>query len=264
VVDNLSLAAVFEDVVKPQFEAWACKFIPDWQYGFIPECGTIDYGAALTLKIQDCLERRKQGVLVATDIQGAFDRCWWARMKKRLKKKGLRRRALRLIRSYLFKRFLKVVAQGKESSLEEIFSSVPQGGKWSSFLFDLDISELPDDLSAEVIPFGYADDVALWYEIEIDHSISTAIINQDMRSLKKWGDDNKTTFEPEKMSAMVISQKRDPFDASGIIFNGEELSVVDDTTLVGIKIDKRMRWGPMVDKLALKARKRIGALSYKP
>ena len=60
---------------------------------------------------------------------------------------------------------------------------------------------------------------------------------------------------------MVISQKRDPFDASGIIFNGEELSVVDDTTLVGIKIDKRMRWGPMVDKLALKARKRIGALS---
>jgi hypothetical protein len=190
---------VFEDVVKPQFEAWAKKFIPDWQYGFIPGCGTVDYGAALTLKIQDCLERRKQGVLIATDIQGAFDQCWWARMKKRLKKKGLRRRALlRLIRSYLFKRFLKVVAQGKESSLKEIFSSVPQGGKWSSFLFDLDISELPDDLSAEVIPFGYADDVALWYEIEIDHSISTAVINQDMRSLKKWGDDNKTTFDPEK------------------------------------------------------------------
>ena len=51
VVDNLS--AVFEDVVKPQFEAWAKKFIPDWQYGFITECGTNDYGAALTLVIQD-------------------------------------------------------------------------------------------------------------------------------------------------------------------------------------------------------------------
>ena len=40
VVDNLS--SVFEDVVKPQFEAWAKEFIPDWQYGFIPECGTTD------------------------------------------------------------------------------------------------------------------------------------------------------------------------------------------------------------------------------
>ena len=60
---------------------------------------------------------------------------------------------------------------------------------------------------------------------------------------------------------MVISQKRQPFDASGIIFNNEELSVVDDTTLVGLKIDRRMRWGPMINKLAVKARQRIGALS---
>ena len=62
------------------------------------------------------------------------------------------------------KRYLKVVAQGKSSTLKEIFSSVSQGGKWSDFLFDLDISELADDLCAEVIPFGYADDVILWYE----------------------------------------------------------------------------------------------------
>ena len=243
----------------------SCKnlVVPDWQYGFISGCGTDDYGAALTLKIQDCLERRKQGALIATDIRGAFDRCWWARMKARLKKKGLRKRALRLIKSYLFKRFLKVVAQGKESSLKELFSSVPQGGKWSSFLFDIDISELGDCLSAEVVPYGYADDVALWYEIpdDFDHFITTAVINQDLIALKAWGDDNKTTFEPEKMSVMVISQRREPFDASGIIFDNEELCVVDDTTLVGLKIDKRMRWGLMVDKIATKARQRIGALS---
>ena len=60
---------------------------------------------------------------------------------------------------------------------------------------------------------------------------------------------------------MVVSQRHHPFDASGVIFNGEELSVVDDTTLVGLKIDRRMRWGPMVCKLATKARQRIGALS---
>jgi len=259
VVDNLS--AVFEDTVKPQFVSWARHFIPDWQFGFIPDCGTTDYGVALTCTIQDCLERRKQGVLIATDIRGAFDRCWWARMKARLKKKGMRKRALRLLKSYLMKRFLKVVAQGKSSTLKELFSSVPQGGKWSDFLFDLDISELADDLCAEVIPFGYADDVALWYEVEFDHCITTAVINQDLQSLYEWGLDNKTTFEPEKMEAIVISQKRVPFDASGIMFDGEELSIVDDTTLVGLKIDKRMRWGPMVDKLAKKARQRIGALS---
>ena len=258
VVDNLS--SVFEDVVKPQFEAWANKFIPDWQYGFIPECGTTDYGAALTLTIQDCLQRRKQGVLIPSDIRGAFDRCWWKRVKNRVKKLGMRKRALRLFKSYLYERFLRVVSKGESSSLKQIFSSVPQGGKWSHFLFDLDISELPDSLSAEVIPFGYADDVALWYEVDFDHCITTAVINQDLEALHKWGLDNKTTFEPEKMCVMVISQKKKPFDPSGIVFAGEELSVHDDTTLVGLKIDNRMRWGPMVAKLATKARQRIGAL----
>ena len=65
------------------------------------------------------------------------------------------------------------------------------------------------------------------------------------------------------MQLMVISQKKKPFDPSGIIFNGEELSAHDDTTLVGLKIDQRVRWGPMslIKKLASKARKRIGALS---
>jgi len=60
---------------------------------------------------------------------------------------------------------------------------------------------------------------------------------------------------------MVISQKKIPFDPSGIIFAGEELGVNDDTTLVGLKVDNKMRWGPMVKKLATKARQRIGALN---
>ena len=92
VIDNL--AAVFEDALKPQLEAWAKQIIPDWQFGFLQDCGTTDYGAALTLKIQDCLERRKEGALIATDMQGAVGRCWWARMKERLKKKGMKKKAL--------------------------------------------------------------------------------------------------------------------------------------------------------------------------
>jgi acetyl/propionyl-CoA carboxylase alpha subunit len=153
----------------------ATQYIPDWQFGFIKDCGTSDYGAALTMTIQ----------------------------------------------------------------------------------------ELAHSLSSETDPFGYADDVALWYEIDddFDPMITTAVVNGDMQALLKWGNDNKTTFEPEKMSVMVVSQKHNPFDASGIFFNNEELSIVDETTLVGLKIDRRMRWGPMVDKLATKARQRIGALS---
>ena len=63
------------------------------------------------------------------------------------------------------------------------------------------------------------------------------------------------------MLVLVVSQKKNPFDASGIVFKGEELRVIDDVTLVGLTIDPKLRWGAMVDKLAVKARQRLGALS---
>ena len=44
-------------------EKWLqlAKFILEWQYGFLKKIGTLDYGAALSLTIQDCLERFRKG-----------------------------------------------------------------------------------------------------------------------------------------------------------------------------------------------------------
>ena len=159
VVDNCESA--FEDVVKSQFERWISQFIPYWQYGFVSKHGTVDYGAALSFTIQDCLERRQQGVLIVTDTKGAFDRCWWSRTKSRLRAKGMRGRSLKMIKHYLYRRFIQVVISNKFSELKEIHSGVPPGGKWSSFLWDFDISEMCCDLSELSLPFGYADDVSL-------------------------------------------------------------------------------------------------------
>ena len=74
-------------------------------------------------------------------------------------------KALRLIRSYLHKRHIQVVAGGESSLEKEIFSGVPQGAKWSPKLWNLDISEMPTVLGPEAIPFNYADDTGLLYVI---------------------------------------------------------------------------------------------------
>ena len=197
-----------------------------------------------------------------SDIKGAFDRCWWLRLKKRLKAKGMRKRALRLMRSYLFKRFLRVVASGKSSSIKEIFSSVPQGGKFSPPLWDFDISEMADLLGDVVQFFGYADDVALWYEVDTSNRQEmTKIINDDMSALKVWGDDNRTTFELDKTFCMVFSQKKKPFDVSGLVFEGFPIKLVKQTKAVGYQLDSRLRWGPMVDSISKKAKGRLAGLS---
>ena len=131
----------FESTIDEQLDVWISNFIPKSQFGLVKGTGTDDYGAALSLKIMECLDRslRGEGMLISFDVKGAFDRVWWARLKDRLRAKGLARKALKLLHNYLHKRFLQVVHNGDhdKSSVKEIFSGVPQGAKWSPKFWDL-------------------------------------------------------------------------------------------------------------------------------
>jgi hypothetical protein len=267
VLNNLSV--YFESSVDDQLDAWAKNFIPPCQFGFIKECGTADYGSMLSLTLHDVLERRGEGILVSLDVAGAFDRTWWARLKNRLRAKGMKGRALLLLKSYLYERFLTVVLGGKSSSEREIFSSVPQGGKWSPKLWDLDISEMHCFIKGQL--FCYADDSGLWFEITDENRPSIIqFVNEDLAELARWGIDNKTTFEPSKNAMMVVSKRRVPFDPTGIVFDerrpdkigvaGIPIKQVSSLKLVGFVFDCKLTWGPMIAAIAKKARMRLGAL----
>jgi hypothetical protein len=170
-------------------------------------------------------------------------------------------KALELMKDYLFKRFIQVVCNGKSSFVREIFSGVPQGAKWSPSIWDFDISELPSAISLSGIVFCYADDSGLWYRVTLENRSSIVdTINSDLRALMIWGNDNKTTFEPAKTSMMVVSQKRTPFDPSGIVMDGVAVETVSEMKLVGFTFDSKMRWGAMIDRAASKARTRLAAL----
>ena len=106
-------------------------------------------------------------------------------MKARFKKKRMRSSALNHWKDYFYKRFSRVVASGKKSTMKEVLSGVPQGDKASPPFLDFDISQMPDLLSDFVLFFGYADDVALWYEISPENKQKmTKIINDDLSALK--------------------------------------------------------------------------------
>ena len=258
----INLSVYFESAIDDQLYTWVEHFVPDSQYGFLRGCGTDDYGAAVAFTLQDCLERRCEGVLISLDVKGAFDRCWWQRLKNRFEQKGMGGRALKLMKSYLFERFIQVVCNGKASTVRQIFSGVPQGAKWSPSLWDFDISELPTVISISGTLVCYADDSALWYEFKPGVSRDEIIdsINSDLATLLVWGEDNKTTFEPKKTSMMLVSQKHTPFDLTGIVMDGKAVEQMTQMKLVGFIFDSKMRWGQMIDKVARKARARLAAL----
>ena len=140
-----------------------------------------------------------------------------------------------------------------------------QGAVWSPDFWDFDIADIPTVISSEGDDFEYADDCGLWYEIDDDNrDVIVSIINIDLQSLVMWGQGNLTTFEPDKTTYTIISRKRDPFDpferSAGIMMGGAQVKRVDEVKLVGFLFDTKLTFSSMIDKLAKKARCRLGAL----
>ena len=207
----------------------------------------------------DILERRNEVILISLDVDGAFDRVWHNRLLRKLRLRGLKGRALKLIKSYLRDRYIEVVVGKLKSARRGIFSGVSQGGKWSAPSWDVDIATLEELEVGGLI--SYADDCGLLYEVT-DSNRCTIVdeITADLADLASGGIKWHVLFASDKTYGMVISRKKIVFDASGIVLQGHPMEFVSELKLVGFIFDQKMTMRPMVQMASKKNRAKIAAL----
>jgi hypothetical protein len=162
------------------------------------------------------------------------------------------------------------------SKVLEYFCGVPQGAIWSPKFWNFHMRELPRTLE-HTEDVNYADDTALiklfgtvmtrWTQGHFSRQAAVRHqalleINQDLEALHQFGIKWKITFEPTKTHAMLVSNTKDCcFPAmSQLIFGGKHIAFEEELTLVGFVFDKKLTWKPMVDKVASKARRALGAV----
>jgi hypothetical protein len=135
--------------------------------------------------------------------------------------------------------------------------------------------ELPLSLS-KTEDFNYADDSALlkvfgtskWTADHFsrqseDRHKALLEVNEDLERLQQFGAKWKIAFEPTKTHAMLVSNTRDCgcFPAmSRLVFGGAHVIFEEQLLLVGFLFDKKLTWGPMVDRVASKSRRALGAV----
>ena len=83
---------------------------------------------------------------MALDISKAFDRVWHAGLLHKLKSYGISGRIFGLISSFLSKRRLRVVLDGKSSQEYPVNAGVRQGSILGPILFQLYINDFYDDV----------------------------------------------------------------------------------------------------------------------
>ena len=156
------VSKVFEKLVNNRIvdHLEKCGLFSDFQYGFRSSRSTADLLTVVSDRIARDFNRSGATRAVALDTSKAFERVWHAGLLHKLKSYGISGQIFGLISSFLSKRRLQVVLDGKSSLEYPINSGVPQGSILGPTLFLLYINDLPDDVICEIAIC--ADDTTLY------------------------------------------------------------------------------------------------------
>ena len=206
VLDNLSLA--FERTVDSQLSGFLYKFVPQEQFGFKKGCGTDDYSVCLSTALHLAMEAGFESILVALDVAGAFDKVWWKALLHKLSQCGCSGLALKLLESYFRSSWLYVVVAGVASALKKYSAGFLQGGAWSPKFWNFYIQDLASCCKHATL-FKYADDCTMKVSFQpSDRDAAISVLNEDLKRISRWGRRSKTTFEPTKTHAMLVSNSK--------------------------------------------------------
>ena len=143
-----------------------------------------------------------------------------------------------------------VATNGEESEVCQIRSSVPQGGIWSTMLFDLFIQRRLPEEARHAAKLCHADDVTLVMRIPTgERETSAVLLNLDIERILKFGKNWLLKFEAKKTKAITISKKRYVVNVPLVM---EEEVICENETLdvLGFTLDSKGTWSPLVDRMA--------------
>ena len=234
--------------------------LSDQQFGFRPGRSTSDLLMLLTRNWQDALDDGQDTVVVALDIAGAFDRVWHGGLLEKLRAKGIQGDLLLLLGNYLQGRTLQVVVNGQASESLPVEASVPQGSVLGPVLWNIYVDDLLQQLPAVS---AYADDCTLSCSYPRHDSVRAADeVNQQLSVIQEWGTRWQVNFAPEKTQAMVVSRSpaAGPAVEGRLRFGGVPLPLQKAVKVLGVEVDRELRFDGHIKHIANKASHRVSAL----
>ena len=158
------------------------------QFGYCRGDSTIDVHIRIEHIIRKCLSSKETCLVIYLDLSSAFDVVWPEGLIMKLINKGIKGNILAWLYNYLKGRCIKAKVDGYFSDEVEILAGTPQGAVLSPLLFNLMISDMPNDCL--VRKHSYADDITLTCAGTDVAQITKALqayMKKFMKWAKEWG-----------------------------------------------------------------------------
>lgn len=229
-----------------------------FQSGFQPGKSTVTQLVEVYHLFCKAVDQGKEIRVVFLDISKAFDRVWHKGLLYKLQQCGVSGVLYRWFADYLSDRQQRVVINGQTSSWKNVTAGVPQGSVLGPILFLLYINDVVGVVRHCDIRL-FADDTCLF--IEVDNRENTALlIDEDLSSIHNWSIQWLINFSAPKTKSLIISNKTDSQRNPSVHLNNTAISEEVSHPYLGVIFSNNLKWSTHIDKVAVKARKRLSAM----
>jgi ribonuclease HI len=231
------------------------------QYGFLPQKCTVD----AILDATEFARRAKESpssaklhaLLIALDVEGAFNNAWWPYIFHQLKVKNCPRNIYALALDYFRQRTVTVETESL-SITKAVEIGTPQGSRsgpifWNILYDDFLNIKLPDGSSNQ----AYADDGLLKVIAPTMAQLSNTA-NEALEAIRTWSLRAKLTFNAVKTQALLISTN---VKGPKLTLGGTRIKITPTIKYLGVTIDNKLSFTQHIEHISRNAQHSLARLS---
>lgn len=212
------------------------SLIPDHQFGFRKQHGTIEQVHRLVETIHTTFENKQYCTAAFLDISQAFDKVWHQGLLYKIKK-TLPINYYLFIKSYLDNRYFYINEENEISDLSAILAGVPQGSVMGPTLYLLYTSDLPQ--TDGVLIGTFADDTAV-LSVHKNPTVARNTLQNSINNISTWLNDWRIKANETKSVQVTFTLNQGT--CSPITINQTEIPQEDTAKYLGIYLDRRLTW----------------------
>lgn len=212
------------------------ELIPDHQFGFRKNHGTIEQIHRLVETIHNAFESKEFCTAAFLDISQAFDKVWHEGLLYKIKKL-LPINFYLFIKSYINDRHFYVQEAGEASTIKNIRAGVPQGSVLGPLLYLLFTADLPRSQNAVIGTF--ADDTAV-LAVSKDAQKASNALQKYLNTLSVWLREWRIKANESKSTQVTYTLKH--ATCPPVQLNQIEIPQKDEALYLGIYLDRKLKW----------------------
>lgn len=212
------------------------KLIPDHQFGFRDNHGTIEQIHRVYDVVAKVLEEKKYCSAAFLDISQAFDKVWHVGLLYKLKK-YLPPQIYQILKSYLQNRHFFVKIQDEQSTLQKIQAGVPQGSVLGPVLYLLYTADLPTSEKTTLSTF--ADDTAVLAS-DSNANIASTLLQEHLAKIENWLSKWRIKANESKSIHVTFTMRKGT--CPPVTLNNHQLPQENEAKYLGMHLDRRLTW----------------------